>query len=73
MPSSIELRRVEVALDKARDKAARELVEANKRRVEISEIKTELEGTRGGSRKRTMPTACSSKPSAAGCPSWRDG
>ena len=44
---SIELRRVEVALDKARDKAARELVEANKRRVEISEIKTELEGTRG--------------------------
>ena len=44
---AIELRRVEVALDKARDKAARELVEANKRRVEISEIKTELEGTRG--------------------------
>ena len=44
---AIELRRVEVALEKARDKAARELVEANKRRVEISEIKTELEGTRG--------------------------
>ena len=44
---AIELRRVEVALDKAKDKAARELVEANKRRVEISEIKTELEGTRG--------------------------
>ena len=36
-----------MALEKARDKAARELVEANKRRVEISEIKTELEGTRG--------------------------
>ena len=44
---AIELRRVEVALEKAKDKAARELVEANKRRVEISEIKTELEGTRG--------------------------
>ena len=44
---TIELRRVEVALEKAKDKAARELVEANKRRVEISEIKTELEGTRG--------------------------
>ncbi|HKA64463.1 MAG TPA: hypothetical protein VKD00_01920, partial [Methyloceanibacter sp.] len=35
---AIELRRVEVALEKAKDKAARELVEANKRRVEISEI-----------------------------------
>ena len=44
---AIELRRVEVALEKAKDKAARELVEANKRRVEVSEIKTELEGTRG--------------------------
>jgi hypothetical protein len=44
---AIELRRVEVALEKAKDKAARELVEANKRRVEISEIKTELEGARG--------------------------
>jgi hypothetical protein len=44
---AIELRRVEVALEKAKDKAARELVEANKRRVEISEIKTELEGAKG--------------------------
>jgi predicted nucleic acid-binding Zn-ribbon protein len=44
---AIELRRVEVALEKAKDKAARELVEANKRRVEISEIKSELEGTKG--------------------------
>ena len=44
---AIELRRVEVGLEKAKDKAARELVEANKRRVEISEIKTELDGTRG--------------------------
>jgi hypothetical protein len=43
---AIELRRVEVALEKAKEKAARELVEANKRRVEISEIKTELEGAR---------------------------
>jgi hypothetical protein len=37
---AIELRRVEVARDRARDKAARELVEANKRRVEIAELKT---------------------------------
>jgi predicted nuclease with TOPRIM domain len=44
---AIELRRVEVALEKAKDKAARELVEANKRRVEISEIKTELEAVKG--------------------------
>jgi hypothetical protein len=44
---AIELRRVEVALGKAKDKAARELVEANKRRVEISEINTELEGIKG--------------------------
>ena len=44
---AIELRRVEVALEKAKDKAARELVEANKRRVEISEINTELEGIKG--------------------------
>ena len=35
-----------MALEKARTRL-RELVEANKRRVEISEIKTELEGTRG--------------------------
>jgi len=44
---AIELRRVEVALEKAKDKAARELVEANKRRVEISEINTELESIKG--------------------------
>jgi predicted nuclease with TOPRIM domain len=44
---AIELRRVEVALEKAKDKAARELVEANKRRVEISEIKTELDAVKG--------------------------
>ena len=43
---AIELRRVEVALEKAKEKAARELVEANKRRVEISEIKTELENAK---------------------------
>lgn len=44
---AIELRRVEVARDKARDKAARELVEANKRRVEIAEIKTAFEAVKG--------------------------
>lgn len=44
---AIELRRVEVALDKAKDKATRELVEANKRRVEIAELKTEIEAVKG--------------------------
>ena len=39
---AIELRKVEVALEKAKEKAARELIEANKRRVEISVINTEL-------------------------------
>ncbi|MGO8843009.1 MAG: hypothetical protein ACLQF1_18325 [Methyloceanibacter sp.] len=44
---AIELRRVEVALEKAKDKAARELIEANKRRVEVAEVKTELETANG--------------------------
>ncbi len=44
---AIELRRVEVALDKAKDKATRELVEANKRRVEIVELKGEMEQMKG--------------------------
>jgi hypothetical protein len=44
---AIELRRVEVARDKARDKAARELVEANKRRVEIAELKTAFDSVKG--------------------------
>lgn len=39
---AVELRRVEVALDKAKDKAARELITANKRRVEISLLNNEL-------------------------------
>lgn len=39
---AIELRKVEVALEKAKEKAARELIEANKRRVEISVLNTEL-------------------------------
>jgi hypothetical protein len=43
---AIELRRVEVALEKAKDKAARELVESNKRRVEIADIRGELETTK---------------------------
>lgn len=44
---AIELRRVEVALDRAKDKAARELVEANKRRVEIAELKAEFDTVKG--------------------------
>ena len=44
---AIELRRVEVALEKAKDKAARELIEANKRRVEVAEVKTEPETANG--------------------------
>ena len=39
---AIELRKVEVALDKAKEKAARELIEANKRRVDIQVLNTEL-------------------------------
>ena len=38
---AVELRRVEGALEKAKDKAARELITANKRRVEISVLKNE--------------------------------
>ena len=43
---AIELRRVEVALDKAKEKATRELVEANKRRVEIGDLKADMEGVK---------------------------
>jgi predicted nucleic acid-binding Zn-ribbon protein len=39
---AIELRKVEVALDKAKEKAARELIEANKRRVEIAMLNGDL-------------------------------
>ena len=39
---AIELRKVEVALEKAKEKAARELIEANKRRVEIAVLNTDL-------------------------------
>jgi predicted nucleic acid-binding Zn-ribbon protein len=39
---AIELRKVEVALEKAKEKATRELIEANKRRVEIAVLNTEL-------------------------------
>jgi hypothetical protein len=39
---AIKLRRVEMALDKAKDKAIREQVEANKRRVKIAEIHADL-------------------------------
>ncbi len=44
---AIELRKVEVALDKSKEKAARELIEANKRRVEIQVLNTELGGVKG--------------------------
>jgi predicted nucleic acid-binding Zn-ribbon protein len=39
---AIELRKVEVALEKAKEKATRELIEANKRRVEIAMLNTDL-------------------------------
>jgi septal ring factor EnvC (AmiA/AmiB activator) len=39
---AIELRKVEVALDKAKEKAIRELIEANKRRVEIAVLNGDL-------------------------------
>lgn len=44
---AIELRKVEVALDKSKEKAARELIEANKRRVEIQVLNGDLTGVKG--------------------------
>jgi hypothetical protein len=44
---AIQLRKVEVALDKAKEKGARELIEANKRRVEIQVLNAELAGVKG--------------------------
>jgi hypothetical protein len=44
---AIELRKVEVALDKARERAARELIESNKRRAEIATLNTDLAVARG--------------------------
>jgi len=43
---AIELRKVEVALEKAKEKAARELIEANKRRVEITMLNTDLDSAK---------------------------
>jgi uncharacterized phage infection (PIP) family protein YhgE len=43
---AIELRKVEVALDKAREKAARELIEANKRRAELTGLSADLASSR---------------------------
>jgi hypothetical protein len=44
---AIELRKIEVALEKAKEKAARELIEANKRRVEIQMMQTDLANAKG--------------------------
>ena len=44
---AIELRKVEVALEKAKEKATRELIEANKRRVEIAMLNTDLAAAKG--------------------------
>jgi hypothetical protein len=44
---AIELRKLEVALDKARDKVARELIETNKRRAEIAVLNVDLTSVRG--------------------------
>jgi hypothetical protein len=43
---AIELRKVEVALETSKEKAARELIEANKRRVEIQLLNTDLTGVK---------------------------
>ncbi|MGH6866035.1 MAG: hypothetical protein ACREDO_07700 [Methyloceanibacter sp.] len=43
---AIELRKLEMALDKSKEKAARELIEANKRRVDIQVLNNELAGVR---------------------------
>ncbi|MGV1014376.1 MAG: hypothetical protein ACOYB4_05340 [Methyloceanibacter sp.] len=39
---AIEIRKVEVALEKAKEKAIRELIEANKRRVELQGLEAEI-------------------------------
>lgn len=44
---AIELRRLEVRLERAREKAARELVETNKRRVEITRLRSDVEAQKG--------------------------
>lgn len=44
---AIELRKLEVSLEKAKEKAARELIEANKRRVEIQMLQTDLANAKG--------------------------
>jgi len=44
---AIELRKVEVALDKAKEKAAYELIEANKRRVQMQMLEADLHGVKG--------------------------
>ena len=44
---AIQLRKVEVALEKSKEKAARELIEANKRRVEIQKLNGSLEAAKG--------------------------
>ncbi len=43
---AIQLRKVEVALDKSKEKAARELIEANKRKMKIQHLKEELKGAK---------------------------
>jgi hypothetical protein len=43
---AIEIRKVEVALERAKERATRELIEANKRRVEISVLNTDLAGAK---------------------------
>lgn len=44
---AIQLRKVEVGLEKSKEKAARELIEANKRRVEIQKLNGNLESVKG--------------------------
>lgn len=44
---AIQLRKVEVALEKSKERAARELIEANKRRVEIQKLNGSLEAAKG--------------------------
>src|ERR1043166_4270551 len=43
---AIELRKVEVALDKAKEKAIRTLIEANKRRAELTALGADLTSSR---------------------------
>ena len=70
---AIELRIVEVALEKAKAKATRELIEANKRRVQIAVPAPISLRSKASCRRRVTLFACCSRRSSAGCPTSTPG